>query len=374
MAGKSKGIYTRGRIYWISYVGLDGTLHRESTKSTKLKYAEAILTSRRNAVLEGKEPSVKKIQNPTFKELTDRYKEFIVPQKSYKVKCFNLNQLVREFGNLRLSEFSVELLERFQSKLITEGIRSESTRINNGIKPLERATANRLLATLKHSFTKAFDWGYCSETTLKCVRKVKLFKEDNARIRYLSVDECNDVLSACNQKSNSRYLKRILIYAIHTGCRKGEILNLKWENVDMKHSRITIVDTKNGEKRVVPIDFMLMEELKGIVRHLHSPYVFCDAAGKQYKGERISKLFKTVCNRAGIDDFRFHDLRHTYASQFMMAGGNLVTLSKLLGHKTFAMTLRYSHLAEDYLENAANLLANRLNGGSSQLLHNSAVQ
>jgi len=373
MAGKRKGIYKRGDIYWISYVGHDGRVRRESAKTTKLKEAEAILTSRRNAVLEGKESAVKRVKNTTFKELAERYKEFIKPQKSYKAKCFNLGQLEREFGNLRLSDFTIELLERFQSKIITDGLKSESTRINNGIRPLKPATANRLLATLKHAFTKAYNWKYCSEDTLKDIREVKLFKEDNQRTQFLSNEQCGKLLLSCDMKNSSKYLKKIIIFALHTGCRKSEILNLKWGDVDLTHNRITITDTKNGESRKLPINSILMETLKNQVKFLHSPYVFCDEHGNRYDGGRILKLFKTVCKRADINDFRFHDLRHTYASHLVMAGVDLPTVSKLLGHKTISMTMRYAHFASEHFDNAADMLATRLNCCTSQLLHNQAA-
>jgi len=369
MAGNNKGIYRRGKIYWICYAGLDGKIHRESARTTKSREAEAILTSRRNAVLEGKEPAIKKISNPYFYEVVEKYREIFALQKSYRFKKYLLNQLVNEFGNLKLTDFTVDLVERFVAKMQTEGLKSASPRVVFGKKKtLKPASVNRLLAALRHVFTKAYDWDMCSDETLKRIRKVKLLKENNQRTEFLSIDQCNDLLNACHSTKDTRYLKPIISFALNTGCRKEEILGLKWEDVDMVHSIITLRNTKNGETRMVPINSALLASLEGIVRNISSPYVFCDVDGKRY-GD-IRKTFNKVCNRAGVEWLRFHDLRHTFASHLVMSGVDINTVSKLLGHKSLTMTLRYSHLAQNHLDNAVENLAKRFKNGTAQLLHN----
>jgi len=136
------------------------------------------------------------------------------------------------------------------------------------------------------------------------------------------------------------------------------------------HCRIVLMDTKNGYKRILPINSILMESLKGIVRRIDSPYVFCDVDGRRYLGGRILKTFNAVCKRAGLIGYHFHDLRHTYASHLVMAGVNIIRVSRLMGHKSLTMTLRYSHLAKEYPDTAVNLLVDRMNGLTSLLLHN----
>jgi integrase len=126
--------------------------------------------------------------------------------------------------------------------------------------------------------------------------------------------------------------------------------------------------TKNGERREVPINQTVREALQGIVRRLDSPYVFVDSKGRRYLD--VKNSFKTACNKAVIHDFRFHDLRHTFASHLVMAGVDIVTVKELLGHKTLTMTLRYAHLAPSHKVQALEELDSRLNS-TSQLLHNS---
>ena len=291
---------------------------------------------------EGKQPEVKKIANYTFRELAKEYLQWAQSRRSFRCKKIFTSQLLDAFSNVPLRRFTTRLVEQFQSE-----------RMQRGNKP---ATVNRLLATLKHQFTKAVDWDMVEEETLKRVRKVKLLEENNRRLRYLSREECQALIQASDP-----HLRPILITALNTGMRKEEILSLRWdENVDLKHNFILLDRTKNGERREVPINATLRAALQGLTRRLDSPYVFCDPlTGKRYKD--VKRSFRSACRRAGIKDFRFHDCRHTFASQLVMAGADLMTVKELLGHKTLAMTLRYSHLAPAHRRRAVDLLDAALN-------------
>jgi len=123
----------------------------------------------------------------------------------------------------------------------------------------------------------------------------------------------------------------------------------------MKHGFIRLDVTKNGERRDIPINNDLKAVLQGITRRLDIPYVFFDSTtGKPFQD--VKRSFHTACRKAGITDLHFHDLRHTFASHLVMAGVDITTVSKLLGHKSLTMTLRYSHLAPNHLQNAVNML------------------
>jgi integrase len=115
----------------------------------------------------------------------------------------------------------------------------------------------------------------------------------------------------------------------------------------------------NGDRREIPINATFREALKGIVRRVDSPYVLVDREGRRFKDVRRS--FHSALRKVGIKDFRFHDLRHTFASQLVMAGVDLTTVKELLGHKSLAMTLRYSHLAPAHKVNALAVLDGALN-------------
>jgi integrase len=168
------------------------------------------------------------------------------------------------------------------------------------------------------------------------------------------------------------HLKPIVITALNSGMRRGEILGLKWDQVDLKHGFILLDITKNGERREIPINGTLRGVLKGITRRLDIPWVFHDpVTGKPYQDNRRS--FHTALRRAGIRDFHFHDLRHTFASHLVIAGVDLTTVKEPLGLKTLSMTLRYAHLAPTHKVKAVDILDKAINTPTSQLLHKMAV-
>jgi integrase len=168
------------------------------------------------------------------------------------------------------------------------------------------------------------------------------------------------------------HLKPIVVCALHAGMRKGEILNLRWENVDLKHGFILLDQTKNGERREIPINATLRETFTELFqgtkerpRRIDIPHVFYDPpTGKPYRD--VKRSFNTACRKAKIKDFHFHDLRHTFASQLVMARQDLTTVKELLGHKTLTMTLRYAHLAPSHKVKAVEVLDGVLNQASGR--------
>jgi integrase len=144
--------------------------------------------------------------------------------------------------------------------------------------------------------------------------------------------------------------------AISTGMRLGEILNLKWKDVDFEHGFIRVVKSKNNESRDIPINAFLLETLKGLKKSLETGnYVFCNEDGEPRKD--IREAFSGARDRAGLEDFRFHDLRHTAASLFASRGCDLITLQNLLGHKSVSMTQRYAHLMPDRHEKTRKIMS-----------------
>lgn len=333
-----RGIFKRERspFYWISYAGPDGRIIRESTKSKSYREAEEMLLIRKRDVLAGSIPAIKITPAYTFFGLSGHYIEWATKQRSIRTKLWMMKVLVQEFGNLKLSHFTTMLAEGFQSKLMAEG--------------KAPATVNRYMALLKHCFTKAYEWEMVGEDVLKKVRRVKMLKESNQRTRYLSKEESHSLIEAC-----ASHLKPIVITALNTGMRKEEILSLEWEkHIDLRHGFIYLDQTKNGEGRTIPINGILKDTFLGLVRRLDSPYVFTDEKGRRFK--EVTKSFYSACKKAGIRGIVFHSLRHTFASQLVMAGVDLMTVKELLGHKSLTMTLRYSHLAPSHKVKALNIL------------------
>jgi integrase len=153
-------------------------------------------------------------------------------------------------------------------------------------------------------------------------------------------------------------MRPILVLALNTGMRRGEILGLKWHDIDFKRDIITLLDTKNGEKREVYMNEQVKTALIRVRKNPVSPYIFCDKDGKPYHD--IRKSFWTVLRKSGIKDFHFHDLRHTFASHLVMSGIDLNTVRELMGHKDIRMTLRYSHLSPSYKRSAIDLLGKKI--------------
>ena len=343
----AKGIYKRGGVYWIRYAGLDGKTIFESSHSDKFRDAEALLIKRRQSIKEGKQPEIKKkIPNVTFRELAVEYVKWAERQRSYQQKAALINQLVGIFGNHPLRYFTTKMLEQYQTE-----------RMQKGNKP---ATINRHLATIKHMFTKAVEWDFVEDEALRRVRKVKQLEENNRRLRYLTKEECQTLTEACSV-SNNIHLKAIVIMALNTGMRRGEILSLRRDkHLDMKHGFILLDNTKNGERREIPINNTLRAALQELPVRLDIPYVFYNPkTDKPY--DDIKNSFNKALRKAGIKDFHFHDLRHTFASHLVMAGVDITSVKELLGHKSLVMTLRYAHLSPKHLVKAVNILDDTLN-------------
>jgi integrase len=159
----------------------------------------------------------------------------------------------------------------------------------------EQEAVNRELALLKHMYTKAVEWGRVKESP---ARKVKLLKGEVRRVRFLLPEEIQKLLSNC-----ADHLRPIVTVALHTGMRKGELLNLSWNQLNFEQGIITLEDTKNHERRDIPMNETVKNVLQGIGRR--GEHVFCNEDGQRFGEVRTS--FETALRRSGIDDFRFHE-------------------------------------------------------------------
>ena len=185
-------------------------------------------------------------------------------------------------------------------------------------------------------------------------------KAPKERTRFLTEDEITRLLKACAQSRN-RYLPAIVTLAINTGMRKSEILGLTWERVELDkdlgfNARITLYDTKNGEPRGVPLNKAAIAALTALEpdSEKRAGRVFVRKNGEEWG--QIRTAFEKAIERAGLSDFRFHDLRHTAASHLAMRGRPLKEIQEVLGHKSFSMTLRYAHLSPMHLRTAVESL------------------
>ena len=159
-------------------------------------------------------------------------------------------------------------------------------------------------------------------------------------------------------------LRPVLVVALNTGMRRGELFKLRQEDVDFQNRFVRVVDSKNGESRGIRMNQTLLATHQKIPKRLDSPYVFAGKTGKPRVD--IKKRFATALRRVGIENLRFHDLRHTSASHLVMAGVDLATVRELLGHKSIDMTLRYAHPSPDHKRAAVQRLDTNMDTSKEQ--------
>ncbi|WP_217525851.1 site-specific integrase [Vibrio metschnikovii] len=239
------------------------------------------------------------------------------------------------------------------------------------------ATITYAVNRLRAAFNRAVEWEFIDSHNLA---KVKVIHQDNTRIRYLSKEEEKALLAALsNRDAQLResqpvipirghqaptahagryvdYLEPLVVMAMHTGLRKNELLTLRWENISLPNRYLTIrsENAKSKKRRTVPLNdtvFHLLEAWRA--QNPNGDFVFV------HRGQPVSFFsyqWRNLLNEAKIEQFRFHDLRHHFASKLVMAGVDLNTVRELLGHADLKMTLRYAHLAPEHKAAAVNLI------------------
>ncbi len=204
---------------------------------------------------------------------------------------------------------------------------------------LTPASINRQLAFLKRVFNVAIADG---KAVTNPVRSVKLLKENNQRVRFLADEEELELRKAIGEDEWP-----MVAVAMHTGLRQAEQFKLSWEHVDFTTGILTVPRSKHGETRRVPMNDTVREILRARKSRLKSAHVFPSDTGETPIDacNYMRRVFVPAIEAAGIENFHWHDLRHTFASRLIMAGVDLRTVQELMGHKTITMTLRYSHLS-----------------------------
>ena len=210
---------------------------------------------------------------------------------------------------------------------------------------LSPATTNRYLAALSKAFTNAVqEWHWLRDNPLRNIGKAE---EPRGRVRYLSDDERGRLLEEC-KKSDYKPLYLMVLFAITTGMRRGELLGLRWQDVDLERRLAVLQDTKNGDRRSVPIVPEVAELLRehGKVRKLGNDQIFTsDGASEVW---RFDKAWYAALKTAKVKEFRWHDLRHTAASYLAMSGATTAEIAAVLGHRTLQMVKRYAHLSDQH--------------------------
>jgi len=265
--------------------------------------------------------------NMTFKDLAERYSTLVSGLKrGHDSERYRINTLIGFFGKRRISELTGQDAERFKV---------ERLRI---AKP---ATVNRELGNLKHIIgKKAVEWGFLENNPFK---EVRLLHVPGRQDRILTREEEAKLLAACD-KIRAPYLRPICILALHSGMRKGEILSLKWSQVDLVGRTIQVVEGKTQQsRRYIPMNETLHTLMAELHRRRKALLVFPSPRNPGHRMLDHKVGFAKAVRLAGIPHIRFHDLRHSFATRLVRTGVDLLTVQKLLGHTKITMTARYAH-------------------------------
>jgi len=298
---------------------------------TKLSDARKWAHITEGAVLQDKHFPGNESKKHCMSEVIDRYIAEVLPRKaasSIHNQTLQLKWWKSQIGHILLSDISPRRIGECRNSLI---------KVHKA-----NSTVNRKLSALSHVFTIAVnEWEWLDDSPM---RKVSKLRENKGRVRFLSVEERTSLLEQCKVSKNT-FLHTIVVLALSTGWRKNELLSLEWRDVDLKRNTLTFRETKNGETRAVPLTGYALEVLKSHakVRRIYTALVFHSSIWIKYN---IRQSWEYAVKRAGITNFHFHDLRHSYASYLAMNGASLLEIAELLGHKTLAMVKRYAHLTE----------------------------
>ena len=332
---------------WLVEFKVDGKRYRRSSGTNIKRKAIRIEEKWRQEIHEGKH-LIGVVKALTLEEAADRYfKSVILPkdsrEKSKIAERYSLNVVVRGFpSKTRLDTIRSADIACWRDQLLSGGAAP--------------ATANRYLAILRAILNRAHsEWD-----ALKVVPQFRLLPLNNNRCRCLSEDE-----ELCILEAAAPHLKLLIVFLIDTGARLSEALDLSWKHVDLTsnyRATVTFMKTKNGHPRRIPLTNRLASILRGLKldNEASNQFVFLYCAPGSCTAVPFKNPFgawKTALRKAGVDHgLRLHDLRHTFASRLVSRGVPIFDVSKLLGHQSITMTMRYAHLAPIAFENAIEQL------------------
>ena len=321
------GLYKRGQVWWMNF-SYKGEQKRFSTEATDKKVAEKIYHKVMTQVAEGKWFERLPGEEKTFREMMEKYmKEYSERNKSLKSHIRDksvLDHLNQFFGDFTLSNITPRLVSEYKTKRREERAAP--------------ATVNKELILMGHAFNLAIkEWEWIKENPVSRVSREKV---NNQRERWLTSKEEESLLAV-----SPVWLQEIIIFAINTGLRQGEILNLAWDRVDLFRKTVTILEQKNKGKDTLPLNNKAMDVLKARarVRHIKTNYVFYNGNGNRIEARNLLRAFYPAIKKGALKALRFHDLRHTFATRLVQAGVDLYTVQKLGRWKTTSMINRYAH-------------------------------
>lgn len=345
-------LYRRGAVWWMRF-SYQGRQIRRSTDMTDRKLAERIYFRVRGLIAEGTwVDTPPPMPQRTVKDLLERYlRDHSAPNKAALTHRRDRSlaaHLLRAFGDIPLDQLRPARLAEYKASRRAQGIAPK--------------TLNDELGLLGHAYKLAMmEWEWVTEIPVLKIAKEKV---RNGIERWLTAEEEQRLLAV-----SPSWLQEIIVFALHTGMRRGEILKLQWSHVDLARRTLTILEQKNGSRDTLPVNDTAMEVLqaRAAMRTSSSAAVFMNGAGHPREARNLLRAFYPAMRKAGITRFRFHDLRHTFATRLIQAGVDVYTVQKLGRWKTISMVLRYAHHQPESLRGGAEVL-DRLRRESSTLL------
>lgn len=334
---RDRGLYLRGKTWYIRFRDGMGRLRAESVGPSE-KFARKALEKRRTEVREGRYfPPAERLKPVAFERLLDdalTHSKEHNTQSTYKTNFFNARKLRSWFNGREAATITAEEIDAHLTQLAADG--------------LKPSTLNQHKALLSVAYSIGIRSNKVKENP---AAKVQKRRENNMRSRFLTEEEERRLRAAIRKSCPKREPEFDL--ALQTGMRRGELYGMKWEDVDFALRQATIPRAKHGERRFIYLSTVAVEALKKLAGQRSRIGYVCRRDHEH--SER--RWFEPCAAAAGVRDFRFHDLRHTFASRLTMAGVDPFTLQELMGHKTLSMTRRYSHLAPRHLHEAVEKLA-----------------
>jgi len=343
---------TQGTISYRVKIRLKGYPSQTATFE-RLTDAKKWAQNTESAIREGRHFKTAEAKKHTFSEMIDRYVKDVLPTKPKQAvkQKQQLEWWKEHMGSYLLADVSSALIVQYRDELASGETYRGTQR--------SPATVVRYMAALSHAFSIAVnEWQWLEDSPM---RKVKKPKESRGRVRFLDDEERIRLLSACKDSTND-WLYMCVILAISSGMRQGELMGLKWKDINLKDKYLILHETKNGERRRVPLVGHALELLQkhNKVRVVDTELVF---PGKNLdKPIDLRKPFENAMKHAEIKDFKWHDLRHCTASYLAMNGASLAEIAEVLGHKTLQMVKRYAHLSDGHVSSVVESMNNKLFG------------
>ena len=332
-------MYKRGGIWW-TCISHNGRKIQKSLETSDKKLAQAIEAKIRIELVEGDYFEKLVGRKKMFKDMMDKFMVEHAPKVSRNMQisyASSLTHLNPFFCESNLLSISPKMVSRYKVLRNSEGAAP--------------ASINRELSMLSVAFNVAIkEWEWLKENP---VSRVSNEKENNARDRWLTEEE-----EKCLLENSPGWLGEIIIFSLNTGLRLGELISLEWSRVDIDKKTIFIDKTKNGDRKTIPLNKNALKVINSLskVRNIKNDYVFLNRRSGKINPVSLSVAFRRSLEKAKITNFRFHDLRHCFATRMAQKGIDLYMISKLLGHKNIKMTQRYAHHCPESLRSGVDAL------------------